>query len=518
VAADDPGDRIAAVVLDMDGVVTDVAEAHFAAWKEAFDALLAERGEAGGFTRRDYLEHVDGVPRDHGVRRFLAARGIELPDGGAEEAGLDTVHGIGNLKTRRLRAWLEQHRVAVFDDAAALIDGLKRAGVKVGVFSASRNAGWVLESAGLQHTFDAAVDGADVRNLGLAPKPDPAQLVETARRLGCAPAQAAVVDDAVSGVQAGAAGRFGLVIGVNRQEHEASRQRHALRSSGADMVTRDLRRLLLPGGGGIRTVDRLPLVWDRLDALRERVGGRRPSVFLDYDGTLAPIVADHRRATMPEATRAEIRRLAGHCPVAVISGRDLADVRRRVGIDDIVYAGSHGFDIAGPDGLRQRPDAAERFLGAIGSVDGELRERVGAIAGVNVERKTFSVAVHFREVAEGDVEAVETAVDGVVRGYPELRKGRGKKVLEIQPRAEWDKGSAVEWLLGHTALGAGEALPLYLGDDLTDEDAFAVLSDTGLGLVVRGGRRATLADYALADPGDVCRFLAWLSDAQAQRR
>ncbi|WP_199533347.1 trehalose-phosphatase [Rhodovulum sp. 12E13] len=510
------GADIAAVVFDMDGVVTDTAGAHFAAWKRVFDKVLEARGEDAAFTRDDYLAHVDGIPRHDGVRQFLRSRGIELPEGADDDDGLGTIRGIGNRKNRYFREWLEGNRVTVFDDAVELIDELKKGGIGVGVFSASRNAPRVLESAGIAELFGATVGGADAHERDLSPKPAPDQLVETAQRLGCAPSEAAVVEDAVAGVQAGAAGRFGLVIGVDRQA-DSGRHRHALRSNGADLVTRNLRQLCLPEGG-IRFLDRLPLVWDRMDDIRDRLGSRPLSVFLDFDGTLSPIVADHRDATISEETRTAVARLAGRCPVAVISGRDLGDVRERVGLDGVIYAGSHGFDIAGPDVLEARPDEAEGFLRPIDDADADLREALSGIQGADVERKTFSVAVHYRRAAEAAVAAIEDAVDRVVARHEKLRKGRGKKVFEIQPRADWDKGRAVEWLLAHTRLGGGDALPIYLGDDLTDEDAFSALGESGLCIAVRGDSRATLADYALADPQDVRRFVDWLAGPDTGER
>ncbi|WP_306119245.1 MULTISPECIES: trehalose-phosphatase [unclassified Roseitalea] len=504
------GDGIAAVIFDMDGVVTDTAQAHFAAWKRVFDEVLQARGADAAFTHGDYLAHVDGIPRYDGVRRFLRSRGIEVPEGGDDDEHLESVRGIGNRKNRSFRNWLEKNRVPVFDDAVELIHALKKAGIGVGVFSASRNAPRVLESAGIAQLFDVTVSGADAQERDLSPKPAPDQLEETARRLGCAPARAAVVEDAVAGVRAGAAGRFGLVIGVDRQD-DAGQHRHALRSNGADLVTDDLRRLCLPEGGGLRTLDRLPLVRDRLDAVRDRLGSGPTSVFLDYDGTLSPIVADYRDATIPEETRTAVARLAERCPVAVISGRDLADVRARVGLDEVIYAGSHGFDIAGPDGLEERPDAAEGFVRPIEQADAQLRDALSGIEGADVERKTFSVAVHYRRAADSDVAAIEDAVDRIVGRHDKLRRSRGKKVFEIQPRADWDKGRAVQWLLAHTRLGESDALPIYLGDDLTDEDAFSALGSAGLCIAVRGDTRATLADYALADPQDVRRFVEWLA-------
>ena len=510
------GTGTAAVVFDMDGVVTDTAEAHFAAWKSVFDEFLNRQNGGEPFGRRDYLAHVDGVPRYDGVRRFLESRGIELPEGDTGDKGFDSVFGLGNLKNERFGTWLDENRVPVFEAAADLIDGLRATGLKLGIFSASRNAKRVLKSAGLDDVFDATVDGTEAQDRGLAPKPAADQLVETARRLGCDPAEAAVVEDAVSGVTAGAAGRFGLVIGVNRQQEDAGAQRYALRSNGADLVTRDLRRLLLPGGGGLRTLDRLPLVWDRLGEVRERLEGRHLSVFLDYDGTLSPIVADYRKASSPDETRDAVSRLAGRCAVAVISGRDLSDVRERMGLGRVFYAGSHGFDIAGPGGFEERPEEADGLIGPIARAGSELQEALAGTAGARVECKTFSIAVHFRQAAPDDVQAIEDTVDDVVGRHEELRKSRGKKVFEVQPRADWDKGRAVEWLLAHTRLGEGGALPLYIGDDLTDEDAFGALSRSGLCIAVRGDGRATLADYALKDPADVRDFINWLTDHEAE--
>lgn len=512
--------RIQAFILDMDGVVTNTADAHFAAWKEMFDELLRRiaNGRNGfrPFTREEYLAHVDGVPRYEGVRRFLASRGIDLPEGDADDLSDSTVRGLGNLKNERFLDWLERNGVPTFEDARALVGALRHCGVKVGVFSASRNARRVLESAGVRDMFDAAVDGVDAEELGLRGKPDSAMLVETARRLGCAPGEAAVVEDAVSGVEAGARGRFSLVVGINRQIEGARTQGHALRAHGADLVVRDLRRLLAEDGEGLRTVERLPAAWDRLEDLKRRLADRRLTVFLDYDGTLTPIVEDFRKADISDEMIAAVSQLAARFPTAIISGRDLADVRDRVGLDQVFYAGSHGFDITGPNGLHDRPEEAESFLHPIEQAHAALADAIREIEGAEVERKTFSVAVHYRNVPDADVARVERAVDDVVGRAPKLRKGRGKKVFEIQPRADWDKGRAVEWLLGNTRLGQGDAVPLYIGDDLTDEDAFAVLAGRGISIVVRGGERVTTADYALDDTQAVGRFLQWLTDMAAE--
>lgn len=247
---------IAAAIFDMDGVVTDSAEAHFAAWKETFDEVLARHASgdaARPFSRADYRTHVDGVPRLDGVRRFLASRGIDLPEdapGRGDEEGLDTVRGVGVAKNRRFRSRLQQTPAPAYDDTTALIRALKRRGIAVGIFSASRNAARVLESAGVRDLFDATVDGIDARALGLPGKPDPAMLVACARRLGAEPARTVVFEDAVSGVEAGIAGGFGLVVGVDREREETGHA-DALREAGAGLVLRDVARFLdrLPDHG-----------------------------------------------------------------------------------------------------------------------------------------------------------------------------------------------------------------------------------------------------------------------------
>jgi trehalose 6-phosphate phosphatase len=236
-----PGAAIEAVIFDMDGVVTKSMRAHFGAWKEIFDEFLKQHSEAAKpFTMEDYFAYVDGVPRFDGVRRFLASRGITLAEGEPGSLDSETVQGLGNRKNSRFQAWLEANAVPTYKDSLDLIHALKDHGVKVGVFSASRNAERVLTSAGIIDLFDAKVDGTDAAKLALAPKPDPAMLLETANRLGAAPADTIVVEDAVSGVAAGAAGGFKHVVGIDREQLDSDLHARALRAAGANLVTRDL--------------------------------------------------------------------------------------------------------------------------------------------------------------------------------------------------------------------------------------------------------------------------------------
>jgi trehalose-phosphatase len=232
---------------------------------------------------------------------------------------------------------------------------------------------------------------------------------------------------------------------------------------------------------------------------------RSLAIFLDFDGTLTPIVSRPDEAVLMDSTRAMLRTLAAKMPVAILSGRELKDVRNRVDIDGIVYAGSHGFDIAGPRGLQWRD--ATKFLPALDFAEKELREKLDGIAGTLIERKRFSIAVHFRNVNESDFPELERGVSEIATRHRELRRIDGKKVYELLPNIDWDKGKAVLWLLEKLNLERPNARPIYIGDDRTDEDAFHALERRGIGILVSEEPRPTAASYSLRDPSEVESFL-----------
>ena len=238
-------------------------------------------------------------------------------------------------------------------------------------------------------------------------------------------------------------------------------------------------------------------------------GDRSLAIFLDYDGTLTPIVSRPDEAVLLNSTRTILRILATKTPVAILSGRELKDVRERVGIDAIVYAGSHGFDIAGLRGLRRQE--ATKFLPALDAAENELREKLAGIAGTLIERKRFSIAAHYRNVNESDFPELERAVSEVAARHRELRTMEGKKVYELLPNIDWDKGKAVRWLLEHLGLEFPDARPIYIGDDRTDEDAFRALERCGVGILVSEEPRPTAARYSLRDPSEVECFLRELT-------
>jgi beta-phosphoglucomutase family hydrolase len=234
-----PTDRFAAVLFDLDGVLTPTADIHTRAWTTMFDEYLVPRGMSP-FTDDDYLRFVDGRPRFDGVRTFLASRDITLPDGDpADPAGDGSVSALGNRKNDLFQEILRRDGIDPYPGSLRYLAHLEERGTKVAVVSSSRNAGEVLTAAGLAPRFDVVTDGLVAAERHIPGKPAPDMFLDAAARLGVAPADAVVVEDAVSGVAAGHAGHFGLVIGVDRGAGAA-----ALRSAGADLVVDDLAELL----------------------------------------------------------------------------------------------------------------------------------------------------------------------------------------------------------------------------------------------------------------------------------
>lgn len=495
-----------AVVFDMDGVITDTAHAHAASWAQVFDEYLEQRSARTGepfrpFTGEDYLRYVDGKPRYDGVRSFLDSRGITLPEGSPEDPPEEeTVCGIGNRKNAHFLRVLSEQGADPYPTTIRLIESLHERGIATAVVTSSRNGEEVLRGAGVRHLFPVKVDGIDSAELGLAGKPMPDIFLEAARRLGVEPGRSAVVEDALSGVEAGRRGGFALVIGVDRADQAAE-----LEARGADLVVADLGELLPTPS----YLDALPSALDGLHIPE----GNRPAAFLDYDGTLTPIAAHPSQAVLPEDTRAELARLAAVCLVAIISGRDRADVESMVGLDGICYAGSHGFDITCPDGRREEFGA--EFSPALQAAADELEGRTGAVAGSWVEPKRYAVAVHFRDAEPEAETTIRAAVEAVAAAHPELRLVGGKKIFELRPDIEWDKGFAVLHLLEVMGLDRDGVTAIYIGDDETDEDVFRAFRDgRGIGIVVGTEHRETMAGFALRDPDQVREFLARLADRE----
>jgi beta-phosphoglucomutase family hydrolase len=234
-------DDITACLFDLDGVLTQTAKVHQAAWKRTFDEFLRSRDpQAAEFSQADYNTYVDGKPREDGVRDFLASRGITLPEGGDEDpADAATVRGVATRKNELLLRELDEHGVQVYEGSMRYLRAVKDAGLATAVVTASANGEQVVAAGGFADLIDARVDGVVAKRDGLRGKPAPDSFLAGARALGVPPAQAVVFEDALSGVAAGRAGDFGFVVGVDRVGQAAG-----LREHGADVVVTDLDQLL----------------------------------------------------------------------------------------------------------------------------------------------------------------------------------------------------------------------------------------------------------------------------------
>jgi trehalose 6-phosphate phosphatase len=371
------------------------------------------------------------------------------------------------------------------DSAVTLIRQLHEIGAGTAVFSDNRDRQDALDAAGIGELIDVFVGGP----------------AEAAGRLGARPGRCVVVANDVAAVTAGRDGGFALVVGLDRTGH-----RDALRRFGADAVVTDLREVTVRTGD--RRMSELP---DALQALGLAAGltARQPAVFFDFDGTLSDIVDDPDSARPAAGAAEALQKLAAHCPVAVLSGRDLADVTARVGLPGVWYAGSHGFELTAPDGTHHQNDAAAAAIPVLERVAAQLRDQLASIPGVVVEHKRFGVAAHYRNAARDRVGEVAAAVRAAGQQQG-LRVTTGREVIELRPDIDWDKGKTLRWVIDHLRhAGSGHLMPIYLGDDITDEDAFDAVRHDGVPIVVRhtdDGDRATAALFALDSPARVTEF------------
>ena len=511
-----PRERYAAAIFDLDGILTRTAGVHAGAWKELFDEFRrAGGGDWKPFDiRRDYLRYVDGKPRYEGVRSFLASRGLVLPKGDPQEPpGMGTLCGLGNRKNEIFHRRLREEGVAVYAAGIGLVKDLRRLGVKTAVVSSSKNCGAVLEAAGIRDLFDERVDGLDLERLGIEGKPAPDIFLETARRLGVDP-----------GAHRGGRGRrVRRAGGPGREIRPGGRcgpraQRAGVAGRGADVVVKRMSQV--KAGGAER--GELPSALRSVGKIVKRAGGRQVAVFLDYDGTLTPIVDDPRRALMSDSMRRAVSRLAARCTVAIISGRDLPTCAQRlVGVEDIVYAGSHGFDIAGPEQGRMQMQQGEEFLPVLDRAEADCSRqasrRSGARGGAQklLDRRPLPQRRARRRRRRSKL-IVDTVA---LRALPELRDLPGKKVLELQPRIDWDKGKALLWML--RALESGRVGGACRSTSATTsptrtpsrrcENAVSASSS-------RDDARATAAGYRLQSPGEVHGLLGELASPPDEGR
>ena len=252
--------------------------------------------------------------------------------------------------------------------------------------------------------------------------------------------------------------------------------------------------------------------WRRIE---KSLKGKFVCLFLDYDGTLSPIAQTPDKAVMPKNTKGLLRQLSKipNCRIAVVSGRTLGDISRRVGLKNIVYVGNHGFEIKGPN-ISFKSPVPSRYRRTIEEIKAKIEKSLASVKGVLIEDKGFSLSVHYRSVDKKDIAKVETEFYAAIFLYElknDVQVKPGKMVLEVRPPIPWNKGKVALWLLGRRLFVMRDekikVLPVYIGDDTTDEDAFQALKDRGLTIFV-GKPKNTQALFYLKDTDEVAIFLA----------
>ncbi|XVF53432.1 hypothetical protein PTKIN_Ptkin05aG0099000 [Pterospermum kingtungense] len=266
-----------------------------------------------------------------------------------------------------------------------------------------------------------------------------------------------------------------------------------------------------------------PSALNSFDSVMKEAKGKKVVVFLDYDGTLSPIVEDPDKAFMSAEMRAAVREVAKYFPTSIISGRSRDKVKEFVQLNNVNYAGSHGLDLMAPARAVKSCDKkgnegafqpAKLFLPAIQEISIELEDQIREVQGARIEDNRFCISVHYRQVPPGDHEILKKKVKSLVENRPELRLTEGKMVLEVRPSIEWNKGDALNYLLDTLGFSnPKEVLPLYVGDDRTDEDAFKVIAAKrqGFPILVSSIPKDTRAWYSLRDPPEVLAFLLRLA-------
>ncbi|MCA9405401.1 MAG: trehalose-phosphatase [Candidatus Omnitrophica bacterium] len=255
--------------------------------------------------------------------------------------------------------------------------------------------------------------------------------------------------------------------------------------------------------------------FENIKIFEEQFCNKEIFIFLDYDGTLTPIVDTPDKAVMPSDTKKLVETLSGFYKVSIVSGRATDDVRQKVNIKDLFYAGSHGFEIVYPDGTVQVNEEAKKISRTINAAYEELYHRLRDVKGALVENVKYTISTHYRLVSDEDFPKVEQAVDETLQHHQNLRKTHGKRVFELRPDIDWDKGKAVEWILNVLNFDQEKHAAVYIGDDTTDEDAFKVLERRGAGIRVVDEPKESYARYSVKDTEAVKDVLKYFIDKKS---
>lgn len=501
---------ILAALCDLDGVITNTANIHAQAWQETFDHFFwqlqhkTHRYYPAFDIVNDYRQFLDGKPRLAGIKDYLQAKNIQLPLGQETDEDGDTLYSLANQKSQRFLQLLEQQGVEAYPENLHKLQEWKQQGMKLAVVSASKNCQQILKATNLDTFFEVCVDGLVAEQQQLRGKPYPDTFLYATKELNIPPHEAMVVEDALAGITAAKTGGFGLAVGL-----VCAKNYTVMQDADADVLINDLGELTWDKHAVCYPMEyrNLANAYHHIDKLSEILSSCQLAIFLDYDGTLAPIVDHPEDAVISDGMREALAQLSQQAKVSIISGRDNDTIRQFVQLPNIRYIGDHGLDIDQPDGVQITSTNTNYFIPLLQNISKQLSQALGSIAGVQIEPKKYDVAVHYRNAKKENESKIIKTTKQIVQQYADLKIMPGKKVLDICPNIEWDKGKALQWILWQLHLEQPIICPLYVGDDLTDEDAFRALPAQGIGILVGDHGEKTYADLWLEDVMEVEKFL-----------
>ncbi|HWT49844.1 MAG TPA: trehalose-phosphatase [Mycobacterium sp.] len=508
-----------AVIFDLHGVLTDAALAQRTAWASLFNDYVARRPDRededhAPFTDDDYWQLIDGKPRPDAVTDFLASRGISLPRGVPSDTGDSTICGLAN-RQRQLCADLLDREVPLFGAMVTLARNLRDIDVPTAVRSSSSGPHQSSKLSGVDGLLDVYIGETAAEGLAIAGSPglvvpsEAARVVDAADGLGVLPRRAVVVGDTEAGLSEGRDAGFALVIGVDRTGNADE-----LLQQGADVVVADLADI------AVRTGDkRISEIPNALKAYAQLAGiaiGRKSLLFLDFDVALARILSDPGAVALADKAARALKALAEVSPVVVVGGGDPTDIRDRMGIPGLWYAGSNGFELVGPDGHHREHEAGAGAATILAGAADELREILGQIPGMRMLHTRFAVAVHYHEVAAEHVGEIFATMRRLGQRN-KLRVTGGSGLIQLLPDVDRGQGTRLAWI--RSLIDESKSMvPIFIGGDLIDEDVFEAVQLGGVGIALRNGadaNRRTAARFALDSPDEVREALelgaGWLA-------
>jgi trehalose-phosphatase len=501
--------KIKGVIFDMDGVVTQTAQLHYKTWKVVLDQFLHKiTSNSYHFTEQDYFYFFDGVPRKDGVKNYFSTLKIGEKEVKKHYEDLaQCIDVICSKKNNLMLSVIAEDKIQAFNDCMEFIEFIRSLDYKIAIISSSKNCRAILKSAGIENLFAVCVDGVIAEEKQLVGKPNPAIFLEAAKQLNLLPEQCLVIEDALAGVKAAKDGGFNTVA-LDRE----NKLFEEFRKYNPDYILRDLsknqvqfyKNFILQKSKAASALDALPFIASSLNQQKEIV------LFLDYDGTLTPIVDRPQDASLSPLMRESILCLCKNYLTVIISGRELTNLKEQVKIPNIFYAGNHGFELVGPENSNFSFKIGDDYLEDIQAIYKEIYLVFKEIPGCIIENKKFTLSIHYRLAHESQYEFISATIDRLLMNFKNLSRHEGKMVIEIRPRIAWNKGIAALSLLKWLKKDYLNVIPIYIGDDITDEDAFQQFNQKGITIKV-GSDTHTNAHFFLKTPQHVKHFLDQLN-------